>query len=182
MSETIRWLIPAALSIAAAPACYAVQYMSAEQARSLMFPDAGEFAAAPLKLSRPQVQAVEDASGIRVRVPEQQVWQARVDGKLLGWVIVDEVYGKHEFITYAVGLNLDGSVRQVEVLDYRETYGYEIRHPAWRRQFVGKRYGDTLKLDADIKNISGATLSCRHITDGVKRLLALYQVALKPSL
>jgi len=27
-------------------------------------------------------------------------------------VIVDEVVGKHEFITYAAGLNLDGSVKQ----------------------------------------------------------------------
>jgi Na+-translocating ferredoxin:NAD+ oxidoreductase RnfG subunit len=181
MHETFRWLIPAALSAAASPACYAVQYMTAEQARTLMFPDAGEFAPAPLKLSRAQVQAIEEASGVRVRVPEQQVWQARAEGRVLGWFIVDEVYGKHEFITYAVGLNLDGSVRQIEVLDYRETYGYEIRHPAWRHQFVGKRQGDTLKLDADIKNISGATLSCRHITDGVKRLLALHQVALKPT-
>jgi hypothetical protein len=36
-----------------------------------------------------------------------------------------------------------------------------------------------LKLDSDIKNISGATLSCRHITDGVKRLLSFYEIALK---
>ena len=36
-----------------------------------------------------------------------------------------------------------------------------------------------LKLDEDIQNISGATLSCRHLTDGVKRLLALYDLVLK---
>ena len=36
-----------------------------------------------------------------------------------------------------------------------------------------------LKLDADIKNISGATISCRHVTDGVKRLLALHDLVLK---
>jgi Na+-translocating ferredoxin:NAD+ oxidoreductase RnfG subunit len=182
MPDNLSWLMPAALSAVASPACFAVQYMTSEQARTLIFPEAAEFAAAPLKLTRAQMQAIEEASGIRVRVPEQQVWQARADGRVLGWFIVDEVYGKHEFITYAVGLNVDGSVRQVEVLDYRETYGYEIRQPAWRRQFVGKRHGDALKLDSDIRNISGATLSCRHITDGVKRLLALHQVALKPSL
>ena len=33
-------------------------------------------------------------------------------------------------------------------------------------------------LDKDITNISGATLSCRSLSDGVKRLLALQQVAL----
>jgi Na+-translocating ferredoxin:NAD+ oxidoreductase RnfG subunit len=54
---------------------------------------------------------------------------------------------------------------------------FEIKK--WRAQFVGKTSKSTLKLDSDIKNISGATLSCRHITDGVKRLLAFYEIALK---
>ena len=87
--------------------------------------------------------------------------------------------GKHEFITYAIGLDAGGGVTQIEVMDYRESYGYEIRNAEWRRQFVGKHAGDKLKLDGDIKNVSGATLSCRHITDGVKRVLALYDIVLK---
>jgi Na+-translocating ferredoxin:NAD+ oxidoreductase RnfG subunit len=106
---------------------------------------------------------------------DQQV--SRVTGG--GWFIVDGVVGKHEFITYAVGLNADGSVKQIEIMDYRETYGGQIRDQKWRAQFVGKTSKSTLKLDSDIKNISGATLSCRHITDGVKRLLAFYEIALK---
>ena len=48
-----------------------------------------------------------------------------------------------------------------------------------RAQFVGKNVSAPLKLSQDIKNISGATLSCRHITDGVKRILATYEIALK---
>ena len=64
-------------------------------------------------------------------------------------------------------------------MDYRETYGGQIRDQKWRAQFVGKTSKSALKLDSDIKNISGATLSCRHITDGVKRLLAFYEIAIK---
>jgi hypothetical protein len=30
----------------------------------------------------------------------------------------------------------------------------------------------------DVPNISGATLSCRNVMDGVKRLLVLQQIAL----
>jgi FMN-binding protein len=44
-------------------------------------------------------------------------------------------------------------------------------------QFVGKTASAPLKLDADIRNISGATLSSRHVTEGVRRLLATYEVA-----
>ncbi len=58
--------------------------------------------------------------------------------------------------------------------------GVRVLHDEqWRAQFVGKTSKSTLKLDRDVKNISGATLSCRHITDGVKRLLAFYEIALR---
>jgi hypothetical protein len=45
------------------------------------------------------------------------VWQARADDRALGWFIPDEALGKHELISYAVGLNTDGSGRQIEMLE-----------------------------------------------------------------
>jgi Na+-transporting NADH:ubiquinone oxidoreductase subunit NqrC len=101
------------------------------------------------------------------------------NGKPAGWFVLDEVYGKHEFITYAVALDTTGAVRGVEILDYRETHGGQIVNPKWRAQFNGKRHGAALKLDDDIQNISGATLSCKHISEGVRRVLAIHEVALK---
>jgi len=157
-----------------APSAFAVKYLNIEQAQQVIFPGKS-FTATPVQLTANQRKAVERASGVRVLHDQQQVW--RVSGG--GWFILDEVVGKHEFITYAAGLNSDGSVKQIEIMEYRETYGGQIRDQKWRDQFVGKKSGSTLKLDVDIKNISGATLSCRHITDGVKRLLAFYEVALK---
>jgi hypothetical protein len=165
-----------ALPVAAlvAPSAFAVQYLTVDQAQTAIFPGKS-FTAAPVKLTAAQRKTIAQQSGVRVLRDEQQVWH--VSGG--GWFIVDEVVGKHEFITYAVGLNADGSVKQIEIMDYRETYGGQIRDEKWRAQFAGKTARSTLKLDRDIKNISGATLSCRHITDGVKRLLALYEIALK---
>lgn len=92
--------------------------------------------------------------------------------------MVDRVIGKHEYITYALALTSEGVVSGLEILDYRETYGGEIRNAAWRRQFAGKRPAQRLMLGQDIRNISGATLSSRHVTDGVRRLLATYQLLL----
>jgi hypothetical protein len=169
-----KWLlVPAA--VIAVPACaYATQYLTVEQAQLAIFPGAA-FTPAFMTISDSQRKEIERRTGVNVRLRDQRVWRVSTGG----FFIVDEVVGKHEFISYAAGLNADGSLRQIEIMDYHESYGYEIRNEAWRRQFVGKRDGDPLKLDVDIKNIGGATLSCRHITDGVKRLLALYDVALK---
>ena len=107
--------------------------------------------------------------------PEIRFWRVASGG----FFIVDEVVGKHELITYALGLNADGSIRQIEILDYREPYGFEIRNERWRRQFIGKRFGAPLRIGHEIQIISGATISCTHLTDGVKRLLALHDVALR---
>jgi hypothetical protein len=162
------------ISALVAPSAFAVQYLTIDQAQKAIFPGK-TLTLAPVKLTSVQRQAIQQASGVRVLRDEQQVWRVSSGG----WFIADEVVGKHEFITYAVGLNADGSVKQIEIMDYRETYGGQIRDQKWRGQFVGKTSKSTLKLDSDIKNISGATLSCRHITDGVKRLLAFYEIALK---
>jgi Na+-translocating ferredoxin:NAD+ oxidoreductase RnfG subunit len=153
--------------------------MTAETAQKLMFPQATAFSAHPVRLDETQKRVVEQAAGVRMRYPEQPVWQAMAGGKPVGWFVVDEVYGKHEFITYAVALDLNGSVRGVEILDYRETHGGEVRNPKWLAQFEGKRHGAPLRLDEDIRNISGATLSCKHISEGVRRVLAIHAVALK---
>jgi Na+-transporting NADH:ubiquinone oxidoreductase subunit C len=174
----IHYLAVGAAIVAAAP-CYATVYHSVESAQKACFPEATEFASAEVKLTKAQMKAIEKDSGVRVRLDMQHVWKATKDGHFIGWFIVDEVLGKHEFIQWALALNTDGSVKSIEVVDYRETYGYEIRNADWRAQFLGKQHGAKLKLDNDIKNISGATLSCRHITDGVKRLLSFYELVLK---
>jgi len=175
-----RLVAPSAIviTVGAVP-CYAATYLTVEQAQKLCFPQATGFVNADVKLTPEQVKAIEKDSGTRVRLPTQKIWRANAGDKFLGWLIEDEVLGKHEFISWVLALDADGSVKQIEILDYRETYGYEIRNEKWRDQFHGKRHGAKLKLDDDIKNISGATLSCRHITDGVKRLLSLHALVLK---
>ena len=63
---------------------------------------------------------------------------------------------------------------KVDILQYRESYGGEVREAGWLAQFVGKTSGSALRVGSDIRNISGATLSSLHITEGIKRLLGTY--------
>jgi len=154
---------------------FAVDYMSAEQAAQQMFPDADRFETVDVRLDAAQVRKLEEA-GVRARSVRWQFRAARKRDATIGWVVVDNVIGKFELITYAVAIGADGALRQVEILSYRESHGGEIRLPAWRRQFTGKRAGDAIELGRDIANISGATLSCRHVTEGVKRIVEIVQL------
>lgn len=152
----------------------ATQYFTVEQVQQALFP--GEtMTRVPVHLTAEQAQTIERTSGMRVRNRDPVVWRAAQGG----WLLVDEVLGKHDDITYAVALDASGSVRALEIMEYRESYGFEIRDEAWRQQFVGKTKAAPFKLDADVKNIGGATLSCRHVADGVRRLLAMHDVALR---
>jgi Na+-translocating ferredoxin:NAD+ oxidoreductase RnfG subunit len=144
---------------------YATQYMSVEQAQRAAFPQASSFVALPAP-DATAAAAVGAAPGW-----SPQVFEARNGDARLGWIIVDRVIGKAELITYSLAIDAAGAVSSLEVLDYRETHGGEIRLPAWRKQFVGKTARDPVQLDSDIRNISGATLSSRHVTDGAHRLL-----------
>jgi hypothetical protein len=160
-------------SLVASTSGHATEYLTVAQARQAIFPGC-VCTDAPLRLTPEQVRFVSQKSGVRLRSPEVRAW--RVAGG--GWFFVDEVLGKHEFITYAVGLDAAGAVRGVEILVYRESYGGQVRSPAWRAQFAGKTKESALRLDADIANISGATLSSRHVLEGVKRILAIHETAL----
>jgi len=150
MTGFVRWTLPVAAIAAASPA-QAVVYLTVEAAQKLAFPSATQFVA-------------EDSRASKVLAA----------GRPLGYFVLDHVIGKHLFIDYAVALDTAGRVQRVEILQYRESYGGEVREPSWLGQFVGKTAANPLKVGSDIRNISGATLSSLHLTEGVKRILATY--------
>jgi hypothetical protein len=167
------WSIVAPVAVLSAPApVFAVDYLTADQAQKSLFPDADAFEARDRTLDSAQRQQLRE----RLGAPPRERWQLRLasrGGKPLGVVVVDDVIGKFERITFATAVGLDGAVKGVEILSYRESHGHEVRLPAWRKQFVGKTAASPLRVGDDISNISGATLSCQHVTEGVRRIVAV---------
>lgn len=163
----------AALCAAAAPSAYAIEYLTVEAAQKLMFPDANRFALVDPQLTPEQWHAIDARSHATSQARQFLVFRAERGGKALGSLYVDEVIGKSELITYAVAIGVDHKVKQVEILAYRESHGWEVRNPRWRDQFVGKGIDAAVVVGDDISSISGATLSSRHVTDGVRRILVV---------
>lgn len=179
MIEWLKWTAPPAIVITIVSPAYAIQYLTVEQAQKAAFPTASQFVWAPVVYTPDQVTAIEKRVGQKILTQGEQVWDAKLDGQSIGFFIIDYVIGKHQVIDYAVALDMDGRVKRVEILQYRESYGGEISNPDWLAQFVGKTSHDPVEIDRDIRNISGATMSSRHVTEGIKRVLAFYGVCLK---
>ncbi len=178
--QSLWCIIGAALSpvVLIAPS-YATQYLSIEEAKQVCFPTATHFDGATLTLSDEQQDQIELLSGIRPPSSTVRTWRAFIDSELIGTLLLDHVIGKHLLIDYVLAINPDGSVKQIEILEYRENYGDEVRNAAWREAFVGKTVDSRLELREDIPRISGATYSTLHVTEGVRRLLRTYAVLFK---
>jgi FMN-binding domain len=151
MSNWVRWTLPVAAVTAVASPAYAVVYMSLGAAQRAAFPSATQFV---------------DHDG--------RSWKAMAGDRLLGLVVLDHVIGKHLYIDYMVAFDTSRRVTKVDILQYRESYGGEVREAGWLAQFVGRTSGSALRVGSDIRNISGATLSSLHLTEGIKRLLGTY--------
>ena len=159
----------------------AAEYMSVEQAQKALFPSADRFDEVVLALNPVQKEQVVSLAGPQPPHRSLHSWRASKGGEVLGHVFVDEVVGRQDFITYAAGIDAAGRLGTLEVLAYRESHGGEVRGDAWRHQFNGRQGLEQLRFEADIKNIAGATLSCGHVTQGVRWLMALWEVSLRSS-
>jgi hypothetical protein len=164
-----------------APIVVAADYLSLDAAQQAVYPDADSFQEIIVSQSPEKLQELLARAGPQPPHGMIRIWSATRDGKLLGHVFVDEVIGRQSLITYAVGIDAAGALRKLEIMAYRESHGGEVRNPAWRAQFNRRNELEQLRFRTDIKNISGATLSSEHVTEGVRWLMALWQATLRPA-
>lgn len=138
-----------------------------------MLPGTGELRADSIALTDAERGAYREQTGMTAPAAALLVYRALSDTGLVGYIVQDNVMGKDQPITYAVAVGPDLAVRSVEILAYREAYGGEVRNGSWRNQFVGKTPADPLRPGREITAITGATISSRAVTLGIRRLLVI---------
>ena len=164
--------------LVASQSSYAETYFTQDEVQKALFPSATRFEQVLINFDKITISKIEDSSPTSTPIPSK-IWKVFEKDNAVGYVVIDKVLGRYEFITYAVSLNMSGVVEGLEIIEYLESYGHQVRNEKWRAQFVGKKQGDLLKLTKDIQNISGATLSSKHITEGIRRIVALYEFGIK---
>jgi len=150
-------------------------YLTEEQALKLLFPQSQQVRAEELRLAPDQKVRIQDRIGWKFPEESFRAFKAESDGKTDGFAILQETIGKHRPITYLVGVTPDGKVSDIEILVYRESKGGEIRMKRFNSQYEGKTALDPIRINKDIINITGATMSVRSVSAGVKRALVLVE-------
>ncbi|MDF1692086.1 MAG: FMN-binding protein [Zhongshania sp.] len=101
-------------------------------------------------------------------------------GQKTAWIL--EEIGKEMPITIGVVVDAGGAsptVARVEILAFRESRGWEVRHDFFTEQFRGAALTDSHLLSQHIDGITGATLSVRAVKQ-VALIALLLADAVKP--
>ena len=149
-------------------------YMTPDEARVKLFPDAVEFRREVKPIPLSFKSDLERQLGRRFAEDSLTVFIAQ-DSKaeIKGYVVISEEIGKYRPITFAVGIDPQFRVQGAAILVYRESRGGEVRRSRFLRQYFGKTARDPIRINRDIVNITGATLSVRSLNFGVKKLLKM---------
>lgn len=152
-----------------------VHFTEGEAIRDV-FPAARWVATDTLRPDSAARAALEDELGRPLYEPVfivRRLYAARPAYQPLGYALVTDERGKYRPITMLVGVDSAGRVTGVRILVYREPRGGEVARQFFLRQYRGKRAGDPIRLNRDIINVSGATISVVSVNAGVRKTLAL---------
>jgi len=148
-------------------------YMTEEECIKIMFPKSERVRKDVITLSPDKKKEIEERIGWKFPEESFEVYIGETGSQVDGYALVQNTIGKHKPMTYMVGVDNEGRVSDVELLVFREARGSEVRTKRFNVQYEGKTVLDPVRLNKDIINISGATMSVRSMTAGIKRVLVL---------
>lgn len=130
------------------------------------------------------LQAVLEANYYQVQKEMPIYYTAYDENKnVLGWCLPVTSRGYGGKMQLLVGLNTKHEITGIKILEHRETPGlgskindaeYKQAEPAFLKQFKNKKAEELIlvkqKTDKNIQAITGATISSKAVTDGVRKV------------
>jgi Na+-translocating ferredoxin:NAD+ oxidoreductase RnfG subunit len=150
-----------------------------ERAESLLknaFIETSRIASASLLVNSEEKESLWNLTKLHFTDDTLQLFVASNANTILGYAILDDARGKDQPITYCIVVDTELVVREIKILAYREPYGGEVQNKSWLKQFFGKQLSNDLRPGKEIKNITGATISSRSVTQSVKKILTLLNI------
>jgi electron transport complex protein RnfG len=103
-----------------------------------------------------------------------EYYAATTDGRPVAYIAATAGKGYSSYISMLVSLNKDLQVREIKILHHGETPGLgdQVEEKSFLGQFTGKALPQIVLVKTETKEniqaISGATISSRAVTNGVK--------------
>ncbi|HEY2932948.1 MAG TPA: FMN-binding protein [Acidobacteriota bacterium] len=155
-------------------------FLKLDEAPAAVFPEANRFEQRQIPSTPLLRRSIQQALGREtpsVWEPYYLTFIAYHNETLLGYAVVCEEIGKHRPITFIAGVTPQAEVKAVSVIAYREPVGDQVRFHGFLSQYQGKTLRDPIRPYQDIVNITGATLSVRAMSRGVRKAIAVVEAA-----
>ncbi len=157
------------------------EFMTEEEALKILLPKSQRVRKELLRLSQDKKAEIENRIGWKFPEDAFELYIGETGDKIDGYAMVHNTIGKYKHMTYMVGVDPKGTCTDVELLVFRDAKGNEVGKKRFNSQYDGKTVSDPIRINKDIINISGATMSVRSMSAGVKRALVLIdEFYLKP--
>jgi hypothetical protein len=157
------------------------EFMTEEEAVKLTLPKSQRIRKESIRLTQDKKELIEQRIGWKFPEDSFEVYIGETGDKIDGYAMVHNTIGKYKPMTYMVGADAQGECTDVELLVFRDAKGSEVGRKRFNAQYEGKTVSDPIRINKDIINISGATMSVRSMSAGVKRVLVLIdEFYLKP--
>jgi hypothetical protein len=163
--------------LALAEAAQATVFYSKEEAFELAFGKGAEVEPLAVFLTDGQAAEVEKAAQVKLDSKLYTLQVGRRGGQVLGYAAIESHNVRTQPETVMILLSPAGELVRVEMLAFHEPPEYQP--PArWFERLYRRPLGE-LRLNQGVDGIAGATLSSRASLDGIRKVLAIYQVAVK---
>ena len=149
------------------------EFMTEEEALKTVMPKSQQVRKELIRLTSEKKELIEQRIGWKFPEDSFELYIGQTGDKIDGYAMVHNTIGKYKPMTYMVGVDAKGTCTDVELLVFRDAKGSEVRTKRFNSQYDGKTVTDPIRINKDIINISGATMSVRSMSAGVKRVLVL---------
>ncbi len=151
-----------------------------DEALALAFPEGTTVEPHTVVLTDAQVEACK-ARQVELGSKLFTYYAGSRDGKVVGYAVIDSHVVRTLPEAFMTVLSADGVVQKVVMLAFYEPpeYGPQER---WLTQFEGRRPdSEGWRVGSDVHGIGGATLTAHAMTDGVHKVLVLYDLLIRPA-
>ena len=176
----IRIIFPLSVFITLLINSYAFSkvYMTRDEALKLVFPDASEIVKKNIFLNSDQVKEIESLARTKLESKLYLFYEGKKGDETLGYAVIDTHQLRTMTETVIIVINPDGTHRMTEILAFFEPPDYKPEDN-WIDLFNGKALNDSLWIGRDIPNITGATITANALMNSIRRVLAVYNIAVK---
>jgi hypothetical protein len=153
-------------------------YMTRDKALKLAFPDADQIKKNTVFLSEEQTKKIESMAKAKLESRLYIFYVGKKGDKTLGYAALDTHLLRTKTETVMIVINPDGTLRQVEILAFFEPPEY-MPSDKWINLFQNETLTDSLWIGRDVPNITGATITSNAMVQSIRKVMAVFQVALK---